>query len=113
MKKVNIFIIFILLFYSFSFAEIPYKAVALRIYKIPYDKHTYNCLWKSEMYCEYLKSKGIEAKIVIGRFRKEKFYRHAWIEYFDGKDWRIIDLTAKPKEWGYKKQYYNWLKEIK
>jgi len=112
MKKSILIIVYILLFYSLSFAQdIPYKEVALRIYNIPYDKHTYNCLLKSEMYCSYLISKGIEAKVIIGRLGKEKFYRHAWVEYFDGKDWRVIDLTAKPKEWGFKKLYYWWLKE--
>jgi len=112
MKKFILIIVYILLFYSLSFAQdIPYKEVALRIYNIPYDKHTANCLWKSEMYCNYLLSKGIEAKVIIGRLGKEKFYRHAWCEIFDGKNWIVVDLTAKPKEWGFKKQYYWWLKK--
>jgi hypothetical protein len=111
MKKYILSVVFILLFYGFSFAEIPYKEVVLRIYNIPYNKYTYNCLWKAEMYCNFIASKGVTAKVVIGRYGNEKFYRHAWVRYFDGKNWRIVDLTEKPFTWGFKEKYYWWLKE--
>lgn len=95
----------------FGADNIPYKEVALKIYKLPYNEHTFNCLIKSQMFCEFLKSKGIEAEVIIGYFGKNKFYRHAWILYFYNNEWRIIDLTDNPRSWGFKKANYNWLKE--
>jgi len=112
MKQFIILIILVLLFYSFSWAsDVPYKNTAYSIYKLLYNVHTCNCLIKSNLFCEFLKSKGIEAKVIIGRFKNEKFYRHAWIEYFYNKEWRIIDLTDKPSTWGYENKNYWWLKK--
>jgi hypothetical protein len=91
-------------------SDVPYKEVALRIYKIPYSSHTYNCLVKSNLFCEFLKSKGIEAKVIIGYYGKNSFYRHAWIYYFYNKERRIIDLTDRPASWGYREKYYWWLR---
>lgn len=111
-EKSLLVIVYILLFYSFSWAnDIPFKEVALRWYNIPYDPHIHNCLYKAQGYYNYLISQGIEAQLVVGRLRKEKFYRHAWVKYFDGKNWRIVDLTAEPKEWGYPENQYYWIKE--
>jgi hypothetical protein len=112
-KKILYLVILFCFVYSLIGAEIPYKEIALKIYKIPYDKHIYNCLNKSILFCEFLKSKNIEAKIIIGRVRNEKFYRRSWIEYKKDNKWYIIDLIDNPKTWGYERKYYWWLKSIR
>jgi hypothetical protein len=111
MKKnfILLFILLFLLFYGLSFAEIPYKEVALRIHRIPYEKHTSNCLIKSNLFCEFLKSKKIEAEVIIGYFKNNKFYRHSWVQYKQDNKCYIIDLTDNPRTWGYESKYYWWL----
>lgn len=85
---------------------IPYPKVAKRIYNIPYNKHTYNCLRKSVLYHELLKSKGIESRIVIGYLGKKTATRHAWVEYWEKGHWYLVDLTDNPRTWGFKSHLY-------
>ena len=111
MKKIFILLFILLLGINAYALDVPYKEVALRIYNIPYDKHTANCLWKSEMYFNYIISKVINAKVVVGRYGNEKFYRHAWVQYKQDNKCYIIDLTDNPRTWGYESKYYWWLKK--
>jgi len=111
MKKIFILLFILLLRINAYASNVPYKEVALRIHNLPYDKHTTNCLIKSNLFCEFLKSKGIEAKVIIGKIKGQKFYRHAWIEYKQNNKWYIIDLTDNPRSWGFEKSNYYWIKE--
>ena len=90
--------------------EIPYKGIAMNYYRIPYQTHTYNCLWKAQAYCDYLRSKGVDAKVVTGKLEGEKFYRHAWVEFNRENKWFVVDLTDKPGTWGFERKYYHWLR---
>ena len=86
--------------------DIPYYDICLRIHKIKYQKHTYNCLWKSRMLHNYLLSNGIKSRLVIGYYLNNKIERHAWIEYENNGKWYCIDLTMLPKFWGRRINYY-------
>lgn len=111
MKKIILILIFLLLPFKILANEIPYKDVALRIYKIPYSKHTFNCFGKSQLYWAFLISKGVNAHIIVGRYKDEQFYRHAWVKFEKDDKWYIVDLTDNPRTWGWEERHYYWLKE--
>ena len=85
---------------------VPCYSVAKNVYKIPYEKYTYNCLMKARIYHNYLVSKGVRSRLVIGHHGNSDFYRHAWVEYEKNGKWYLVDLTASPRTWGFKAEYY-------
>lgn len=101
MKKLLLILLFLLVCPVSSYAkDIPHKDVALRLYRIKYDAHTNNCLFRAQMYHNYLVSKGVECRLVIGYAGKNNFYRHAWNEIKINNEWYIVNLTNKPYTWG-------------
>ena len=76
-----------------------------------YDKHTANCLFRASMYHNYLVSKNIETRLVVGYSEKNNFYRHSWNEIKVNNKWYIVNLTNLPSTWGvWETKYYNDLK---
>lgn len=111
MRKYILILLLIFISVGYCYA-IPYKEVALRYYNSPYDIHTNNCLHKAMAFHNFLISKGIKSRLVIGRFKNEEFYRHAWLEYWQDNEWYCIDLTDNPRTWDKKVKYYYWLKGV-
>jgi len=112
MKKIIYILIFLILVSNLSYAgEIPYKNLALKLYNTIYDEHTTNCLFRARMYHNYLISKGVRARLVIGYSGKSTFYRHAWNEIKIKDKWYVINLVDLPRTWGiWDINYYNKLK---
>ena len=91
---------------AIAHAEVPYKDVAMAIYKVPYLSDATNCQWKAEGYAHYLAEKGFRVFLMYGTHEKA-IRSHCWVAYVDDKGHLCyVDLTDEPKAWGWKADQY-------